>query len=99
VRFEVDYVGAQAPAFVVRFRGRVVAYLNRCGHMPMELDWREGVFFDSEGRDLLCSTHGAAYDAASGSWPAAAAVAGPAGACRWYACALKRTAVTFITWD
>jgi nitrite reductase/ring-hydroxylating ferredoxin subunit len=24
------------------------------------------VFFDAEGRDLLCSTHGAAYDAATG---------------------------------
>jgi len=67
VRFEVEYFGELAPAFVVRYAGRVVGYLNRCGHMPMELDWREGEFFDSEGHDLLCSTHGAAYDAASGS--------------------------------
>lgn len=67
VRFEVDYFGEPAPAFVVRFAGLVHGYLNRCGHMPMELDWREGEFFDSEGRDLLCSTHGASYDAASGS--------------------------------
>lgn len=67
VRFEIDYFGEPAPAFVVRHAGRVFGYLNRCGHMPMELDWREGDFFDSEGRDLLCSTHGATYDAASGS--------------------------------
>src|SRR5256885_14277553 len=32
----------------------------------MELDWQEGVFFDLAGRDLLCSTHGATYDASSG---------------------------------
>ena len=66
VRFEVGYFGAPAPAFAIRHAGRVHAYLNRCAHVAMELDWQEGVFFDSAGRDLLCSTHGATYDAASG---------------------------------
>jgi nitrite reductase/ring-hydroxylating ferredoxin subunit len=66
LRFEVEYFGRSAPAFVVRYRGRVHAYLNRCAHVAMELDWQEGVFFDSDGRDLLCSTHGAVYDTASG---------------------------------
>jgi nitrite reductase/ring-hydroxylating ferredoxin subunit len=66
VRFEVEYFGGPAPAFAVRKGGTVHAYLNRCAHVAMELDWQEGVFFDSAGRDLLCSTHGAAYDAASG---------------------------------
>ena len=66
VRFEVEYFGEPAPAFVVRYKGRVQAYLNRCSHVAMELDWQEGVFFDSEGRDLLCSTHGATYSASSG---------------------------------
>ena len=41
-------------------------YLNRCAHVAMELDWREGQFFDAEGRDLVCSTHGAVYAASSG---------------------------------
>jgi nitrite reductase/ring-hydroxylating ferredoxin subunit len=66
VRFEVEYFGQPAPAFAVRYRGRVHAYLNRCAHVAMELDWQEGVFFDADGRDLLCSTHGATYDAQSG---------------------------------
>ena len=66
VRFEVEYFGEAAPAFAVRYQGRVHAYLNRCSHVAMELDWQEGVFFDSEGRDLLCSTHGAMYSASSG---------------------------------
>ena len=66
VRFDVEYFGEPVPAFVVRYHGRVHAYLNRCSHVAMELDWQEGVFFDSEGRDLLCSTHGATYGAASG---------------------------------
>ncbi len=66
VRFEVEYFGETAPAFAVRKNGTALGYLNRCAHVAMELDWQEGVFFDFEGRDLLCSTHGATYDAATG---------------------------------
>ena len=66
VRFEVEYFGETAPAFAVRYAGRVHAYLNRCSHVAAELDWQEGAFFDLDGRDLLCSSHGATYDAQSG---------------------------------
>ena len=66
VRFEIEYFGQAAPAFAVRYRGRVHAYLNRCAHVPMELDWQEGIFFDAAGRDLICSTHGATYEASTG---------------------------------
>jgi nitrite reductase/ring-hydroxylating ferredoxin subunit len=66
VRFEVEYFGDTAPAFVVRYAGRVQGYLNRCAHRAMELDWREAEFFDLQGRDLICSTHGAVYAADSG---------------------------------
>ena len=66
VRFEVEYFGEPAPAFAVRKGLLVHGYLNRCAHVAMELDWQEGVFFDAEARDLLCSTHGATYDAATG---------------------------------
>jgi nitrite reductase/ring-hydroxylating ferredoxin subunit len=66
VRFEVQYFGEPAPAFVVRYGGTAHGYLNRCAHVAMELDWQEGVFFDSTGHDLLCSTHGAAYEPSSG---------------------------------
>jgi nitrite reductase/ring-hydroxylating ferredoxin subunit len=66
VRFEIEYFGERAPAFVVRYQGGVYGYLNRCGHLPMELDWREGEVFDLNRRDLICSTHGAVYAADSG---------------------------------
>lgn len=66
VRFEVEQGGVSAPAFVIRFEGTVYGYLNRCGHRPMELDWREGEFFDFAGRSLICSTHGATYAPAGG---------------------------------
>src|SRR5258707_13851592 len=66
VRFEVDVGGKPEPAFAVRYRGRVYAYRNRCAHMPMELDWKPGKFFDIEGLLLVCSTHGAAHAADTG---------------------------------
>jgi nitrite reductase/ring-hydroxylating ferredoxin subunit len=66
VRFEVEYHGETASAFVVRHEGVVHAYLNRCAHIAMELDWMPGAFFDLEGRDLICSTHGAVYAASTG---------------------------------
>jgi nitrite reductase/ring-hydroxylating ferredoxin subunit len=43
------------------FEGRVHAYLNRCSHLPVELDWQEGKFFDASGLYLICATHGALY--------------------------------------
>src|SRR3989449_9964213 len=61
VRFELEVDGRPEPAFAVRYRGRVYAYVNRCAHMPMELDWKPGKFFDVWGLHLICSTHGATY--------------------------------------
>src|SRR5437867_1790537 len=66
VRFEVDVEGKPEAAFAVRYRGRVYAYLNRCAHMPMELDWTPGKFFDVWGLHLICSTHGATYAPVTG---------------------------------
>jgi nitrite reductase/ring-hydroxylating ferredoxin subunit len=67
VRFTVDQHGASEPAFAVRYHGRVHAYLNRCGHMPVELDWQPGRFFDDSGLYLICATHGALYAPESGA--------------------------------
>ena len=66
MRFEVDQGGTPHPAFAIRFEGRVHAYRNRCAHVAVELDWQPGRFFDADGMVLLCSTHGALYDPASG---------------------------------
>jgi len=66
VRFLVEYNGRVGPAFAVRHARHVVAYLNRCAHKLVELDWQEGEFFDAEHRYLVCATHGAMYDPASG---------------------------------
>lgn len=61
IRFPVTAGGEDASGFVVRYQGKVHAYLNRCAHVSMELDWNEGEFFESSGSYLMCSTHGAMY--------------------------------------
>ena len=67
VRFEVKQGDASVPAFIVRYDGQVHAYLNRCAHLPMELDWKPGRFFDDQGLHLVCSTHGAVYAPETGA--------------------------------
>lgn len=61
VRFTVMRYGRETPAFVIRYHGRVHAYLNECGHVPAELDWQPGEFFDYSKLYLVCSIHGALY--------------------------------------
>ncbi len=61
VPFDVTYLGQTCRAFAVRHRGAVQAYLNRCTHVPMELDWQPNQVFDITGQWLLCATHGAVY--------------------------------------
>lgn len=66
VRFPVLAFGDAATGFVVRYDGKPHAYLNRCAHVPIELDWAEGEFFESSGLYLMCATHGAIYVPGSG---------------------------------
>ncbi|WP_354678687.1 Rieske (2Fe-2S) protein [Cupriavidus plantarum] len=65
VRFTVAVAARDAMrdagAFVIRYDGVAHGYLNRCAHVPMEMDWQEGQFFDSAGLYLMCATHGAVY--------------------------------------
>ncbi len=64
--FDVLHFREPARAFALRFDGRVVCYLNRCVHVPTELDWQPGEFLDADREFIICSIHGAAYAAASG---------------------------------
>jgi nitrite reductase/ring-hydroxylating ferredoxin subunit len=67
VRFTVADRGVEREAFVLRWQGRAVGYLNRCAHTGLELDWIPGRFLDDEGRWLICAAHAALYDPASGA--------------------------------
>jgi nitrite reductase/ring-hydroxylating ferredoxin subunit len=66
IRFEVQRHGDREAAFAVRAGGVVRAYVNRCAHIPVQLDWAEGEFFDISKLYLICSTHGAMYEPDSG---------------------------------
>ena len=59
--FDVLHFRESARAFALRFDGQVVAYLNRCLHVPTEMDWQPGEFLDSDREFIICSIHGATY--------------------------------------
>ncbi len=61
VPFDVIYRGQTCRAFAIRYRGTAHAYLNRCTHVAMELDWQPNRFFDESRQWLVCASHGAAY--------------------------------------
>ena len=49
------------PAFLIKFRQEIHAYLNRCAHIEMEMDWVAGNFFDKDQKYIVCATHDAHY--------------------------------------
>jgi nitrite reductase/ring-hydroxylating ferredoxin subunit len=85
--FDVMLWRSPARAFALRFEGRVVAYLNRCAHVPTEMDWQPGEFLDAERRFILCSTHGAVYEPTTGQ-----CIAGPCAGARLMAIAVVERA-------
>lgn len=66
VRFALPELGERTTGFAVRYQGKVHAYVNRCAHVPVELDWNEGDFFDITRDYLICATHGAHYQPDNG---------------------------------
>ena len=66
VVFDVLHFREPVHAFALRFEGRVVAFLNRCAHVPAEMDWQPGEFLDSGRELILCANHGAVYEPRSG---------------------------------
>lgn len=74
VAFDVLLWGQPARAFALRFNGALVAYINRCAHVPVEMDWQPGEFLDHDKRWIVCAMHGASYQPANGR-----CVGGPCG--------------------
>lgn len=66
VAFDVIYGAHTSRAFAIRYDGQVYAYLNRCAHVPMEMDFQPNRFFDVTGHWLICATHGAMYQPQTG---------------------------------
>lgn len=66
VPFDVVYAGQTCRAFAIRYRGNALAYLNRCTHVAMEMDYQPNRFFDDSGQWLMCATNGAVYHPQTG---------------------------------
>jgi nitrite reductase/ring-hydroxylating ferredoxin subunit len=65
-KFFLSVGGQEVECFVVHWQGTHYAYVNKCRHIAMSLDWVENRFFDEDRRYILCSTHGALFEPDSG---------------------------------
>lgn len=76
MKFIMPIAGIEQECFIVNLDGEFHAYVNRCRHVPIAMDWVENQFFSADGRYLTCQTHNACYEPATGE-----CVAGPQAAC------------------
>ena len=53
-------------ALLVNFEGQHFAYINRCPHTGITLDWVNNQFFSSDNRYIMCATHGAVFEPPTG---------------------------------
>jgi nitrite reductase/ring-hydroxylating ferredoxin subunit len=65
-KFRLRCGGRSIEGFVVGHRGGLFAYVNRCRHIAMPMDWVENHFFTQDKKFLICATHGAMYEPATG---------------------------------
>lgn len=72
VTFEVRLDGIEEQGFVIRWEGAWRAYVNRCRHHSLPLDFGDARLFDADMDALVCCHHGARYRPADG-----VCVAGP----------------------
>ncbi len=60
-KFLLACPGGEVEAFVVNHGGELHAYVNRCRHVAMTMDWVENQFMTEDGAFIQCATHGACY--------------------------------------
>jgi nitrite reductase/ring-hydroxylating ferredoxin subunit len=65
-KFRLKCGGDTVEAFLVSYAGAYYAYLNRCKHISLSLDWVDNRFFTEDNRYLICANHGATYEPTSG---------------------------------
>jgi len=60
-KFLLPTAGEPTEAFLVNVDGAVHAWVNRCRHVEITMDWVEGRFLDESKCWVVCATHGALY--------------------------------------
>jgi len=67
LKLQLVFEGRPEECLLLRFEGKVYAYINRCVHMPRRLDCEKKQIFDHSGRYLRCSMHGIVYTPQTGT--------------------------------
>ncbi|MBI4519148.1 MAG: Rieske 2Fe-2S domain-containing protein [Deltaproteobacteria bacterium] len=65
-KFVLPNQGYEIECFVINHNGTLHAWVNRCRHVPMTMDWIENRFLSEDGRHIQCATHGACYNPDTG---------------------------------
>jgi nitrite reductase/ring-hydroxylating ferredoxin subunit len=65
-KFSLRRGGRDVSALLINFEGQHFAYINRCPHTGITLDWVDNKFFSSDERYLMCATHGAVFQPPTG---------------------------------
>lgn len=52
--------------FVIHKDSEFHAFINRCPHKGLNLDWQEDQFLDNEHNFILCANHGALFEIETG---------------------------------
>jgi nitrite reductase/ring-hydroxylating ferredoxin subunit len=53
-------------AMLLNYRGNLYAYVNRCPHVGITLDWVDNQFFTVDNRYVMCANHGAVFEPPTG---------------------------------
>ena len=64
--FEFQTEQQKLRGFVVMYQGNYYAYLNRCPHTGVNLEWQPNQFLDRTHQFIQCSTHGARFKIENG---------------------------------
>jgi len=66
VSLSVESENGSLPIIVVRTQQGLVAYVNACPHQYLPLDYQQAQIVSADGTKLMCSAHGAMFDASTG---------------------------------
>jgi nitrite reductase/ring-hydroxylating ferredoxin subunit len=66
VKFPFTRGARPAEGFLARFKGELVAYENKCRHLPVSLDYPGDRFFSTDAQHFVCQNHNALYDPLTG---------------------------------
>jgi len=65
-KFTLRRGGRDFEAMLINCQGHFFAYMNRCPHVGLTLDWVDNQFFTVDNRYLMCANHGAVFEPSTG---------------------------------